>query len=89
MSALCGECGMSVQRQEYHPFAACLMFKACHDGTTVRANLDAVRRLPRVEQDQTWDGGWVLHFGDQSIAIATLAREQDTRWRSVPHDLHP
>jgi hypothetical protein len=28
---------------EYHPYAACLMFKACHDGETVRANLDGVR----------------------------------------------
>lgn len=27
---------------EYHPYAVCLMFKTCHDGEIVRANLDAV-----------------------------------------------
>jgi hypothetical protein len=27
---------------EYHPYAACLMFKQCHDSYTVRANLRAV-----------------------------------------------
>jgi len=25
---------------EYHPYAACLMFKACHDREVVRHNLD-------------------------------------------------
>lgn len=38
----CAECGMSVEDGEYHPFAACLMFKACKDSETVRANLDSV-----------------------------------------------
>lgn len=38
----CMECGMQVIGGEYHPFAACLMFKACHDGNTVRSNLSAV-----------------------------------------------
>lgn len=31
---------------EYHPYAACLMFRACGDSTVVRANLDAVRAQP-------------------------------------------
>jgi hypothetical protein len=31
---------------EYHPYAACLMFKACHNSETVRANLEAVRATP-------------------------------------------
>ncbi len=26
----------------YHPYAACLMFKGCHDGNKVQANLEAV-----------------------------------------------
>lgn len=26
-----------------HPYAACLMFRACHDGDEVRANLNAVQ----------------------------------------------
>lgn len=38
----CAECGMPVKLGEYHPYAACLMFKGCQDAETVRANLDAV-----------------------------------------------
>ncbi len=41
--APCGDCGMPCTPREYHPYAACLMFKACHNSETVRANLDAVR----------------------------------------------
>lgn len=33
---------MPVMLGEYHPFAACLMFKGCHNSETVRANLKAV-----------------------------------------------
>lgn len=39
----CGECGMPCVPTEYHPYAACLMFKACHNSDTVRGNLQAVR----------------------------------------------
>lgn len=39
----CGFCGMPCTLNEYHPYAACLMFKACHNSETVRANLEAVR----------------------------------------------
>ena len=39
----CQQCGMHVENAtDYHPYAACLMFKACHDGNKVQANLDAV-----------------------------------------------
>lgn len=38
----CGDCGMPCKPGEYHPYAACLMFKACHNSDTVRANLEAV-----------------------------------------------
>ncbi len=38
----CGECGMPGRANDYHPYAACLMFKACHSSEVVRANLDAV-----------------------------------------------
>lgn len=41
--APCGECGMPCTRAEYHPYAACLMFKACQNSDTVRANMQAVR----------------------------------------------
>ena len=42
----CGDCGMPCAQGEYHPYAACLMFKACHNSETVRANLNAVRAQP-------------------------------------------
>lgn len=41
--ARCAECGMSCNADEYHPYAACLMFKQCHNSETVRTNLEAVR----------------------------------------------
>lgn len=40
---VCAECGMPVDRATtYHPYAACLMFKACKSSDVVQANLDAV-----------------------------------------------
>lgn len=36
---ICQQCGMPCEPNEYHPFAACLMFKGCHDSRVVRANL--------------------------------------------------
>jgi hypothetical protein len=38
----CQECGMQTEIAAYHPYAACLMFKSCHDSGTVQANLDSV-----------------------------------------------
>ena len=49
----CGECGMPCTPNEYHPFAACLMFKACHDSRVVRANLESLAQQPQA-------GEWVL-----------------------------
>jgi hypothetical protein len=39
---ICKECGMPVAACDYHPYAACLMFTACHNSETVQANLDSV-----------------------------------------------
>lgn len=39
----CNDCGMTVEPNEFHPYAACLMFKSCHDGEVVRKNLTAIR----------------------------------------------
>lgn len=39
----CLDCGMWCTPGEYHPFAACLMFRACNDSGMVRANLPNVR----------------------------------------------
>ena len=39
----CAECGMIISRRgEYHPYAACLIFKACGSGSETRANLSRV-----------------------------------------------
>ncbi len=38
----CAECGMPVTLGEYHPFAACLMFKGCQDSSVVRTNLETI-----------------------------------------------
>ena len=38
----CQECGMQTEIAAYHPYAACLMFKACHNSETVQVNLDSV-----------------------------------------------
>ena len=38
----CEECGMPVKAKDYHPYAACLMFKGCHNSEIVQANLDSV-----------------------------------------------
>jgi len=38
----CRECGMPVSDREYHPYAACLMFKGGGTASDVRANLKAV-----------------------------------------------
>lgn len=40
----CRECGMPVASGEYHPYAACLMFRGCLDSKVVRANLSSVAR---------------------------------------------
>lgn len=49
----CGECGMPCAPGEYHPYAACLMFKACHNSGTVRSNLEAVRTQPVAREPLT------------------------------------
>lgn len=38
----CMGCGMQIDRHEYHPHAACLMFKSCKNDDEVRKNLEAV-----------------------------------------------
>lgn len=37
----CLECGMLTRLGEYHPYAACLMFRACRDSALVREHLYA------------------------------------------------
>lgn len=60
--APCGECGMPCSPDEYHPFGACLMFKACHNSTTVRANLAAIRAAPPAQSAPETTDGYVEAF---------------------------
>ncbi len=85
--APCGHCGMPCAPKEYHPYAACLMFKACHNSETVRANLDAVRARSPAPQGPSdaeleaaraafdWDG-WT----DPKAAQRGFARAVLDRW---------
>jgi hypothetical protein len=60
----CMECGMCLENDgEYHPYAACLMFKGCRDGATVRANLNGV-----VAHGAQYDSG----FDNMADRIAQL-----------------
>ena len=46
---------------EYHPYAACLMFKACHNSETVFANLTAAVEYGMKAQRQGLDLDEVMH----------------------------
>lgn len=43
----CQDCGMACATREFHPFAACLMYRECGDARTVRTNLAAVLVIAR------------------------------------------
>ena len=47
--ANCHQCGMVCQPNEYHPYAACILYGAIHDGDAVRANLNAIVQHARQE----------------------------------------
>lgn len=49
---LCTYCGMTCAPGEYHPYGVCLMFKACRNSETVRANLAAMREHFQAEARQ-------------------------------------
>lgn len=78
----CCFCGMPCAANEYHPYAACLMFKACQNAETVRANLDDVRRaapthaqagaVPLDEARRLFDAGWkaAALFCDREDVVA-------------------
>lgn len=54
---------------EYHPFGACLMFKACHNSDIVRANLKAIR----------YEADRASH--DRLSAEVEALRKDARRWR--------
>jgi len=78
----CGTCGMPCTPGEYHPYAACLMFKACHDSETVRANLEAVRGAPQPTQAQAGE----VPMTDEQIerAAKKIAECMDYPWGHMP-----
>jgi hypothetical protein len=74
---ICQECGMPCTATEFHPFAACLMFKGCHDSDKVRANLAALTSAPAVPEAFT--------FGMEKVpATLTVVAHAATDWmRSI------
>ena len=64
---VCIECGMMCEAVEYHPYAACLMFKQCLNSETVRANLQAVR-------DDSYQQGRVAALGEVERYMAMRLR---------------
>ena len=68
---VCIECGMMCEAVEYHPYAACLMFKQCLNSETVRANLQAVR-------DDSYQQGRVAGLREaEEYALRCLKELQD------------
>ena len=72
----CAQCGMVCAPNEYHPYAACLMFMACKDGPYVRAKLDEVRKqdteLIRQMLDAL-DGAIAITMGKIDLRNAAIA----------------
>ena len=79
--ANCHQCGMVCQPNEYHPYAACILYGAIHDGDAARANLNAIAQHARQEAlrevvalHQEWlDGKHSGTFSD--VLLDRLARE--------------
>lgn len=86
----CAECGMHCEKGEYHPYAACLMFRGCKDAKTVRSNLAAVRNtrpqvtnrdaleaLKALDETDNWSE-WVCEF-EETIRQALTQSPVDPR----------
>ena len=69
----CAECGMSCNADEYHPYAACLMFTQCHNSETVRINLEAVRSA-------TYQQGRVAGLMEAAIICRERGKPHDIEW---------
>lgn len=52
----CADCGMIVKPQEYHPYAACIIYKATRCSSTTRDNLLAVRAYERQQTEARFTG---------------------------------
>lgn len=70
-SSDCAECGMWCEPDEYHPYAACLMFKACGNSKTVRDNLEAVMDHARAARE----GGAIVRESEAQVPVAATLDE--------------
>ena len=77
----CAQCGMVCAPNEYHPYAACLMFMACKDGPYVRAKLAEVRKQDEalirqlVDALETVDGAMPVPVARQVLKAARARLE--------------
>ena len=72
----CAQCGMVCAPNEYHPYAACLMFMACKDGPYVRANLAEVRKQDDaliLQLVEALDGSIAITMGKRDLRNAAIA----------------
>lgn len=72
MSKSCKTCGMGLIPNEYHPPAACLMFKGCRNSEIVREEIRAMA--------QSWNDHGV------SIACEQIGRALNLRIELKPQD---
>lgn len=79
----CHSCGMITKEdREYHPYAACLLFKACGNGDTVRAELAAVKGhalndLKNLKQAAKEQGYALVPVGSIKGVVTTMIGESD------------
>lgn len=64
----CQCCGMPCDPSEYHPYAACLMFKACHNAQAVWSNLQAVQEAALATHRANYDA-LVIRLGEVTARL--------------------
>lgn len=82
-SMTCTECGMLCEWKEFHPFAACLMFKGCRDSDKVRSNLNFVRELSSAiatHAAKQVQAGFVLAPIEPTYAMQYAAERAYVEW---------
>lgn len=94
----CAECGMPCAPGEFHPYAACLMFKACHNSGTVRENLAFVRQSlaaggdPKPAQVDEADGNHgldtdeMVRFYERDFYVLSNFSSFRLNWRGIDFD---
>ena len=64
---------MPVDEHRYHPFAACLMFEACHNSKTVTDNINAVIEHGRAHEERRLR----TTLAEKERELAQARRERD------------